>query len=194
MHHSRRTADGQRRHGILRHGRSRRSRRKTIDRIVAEAGSSGADADGEVSRRSDASHLRRRETAVGRNTLTRTLCNAHRLAFTIRAARRYAASSFNSPLNMAAHKLAPASPLATLVVEPPQRKRLSAPRCRSSYSRPACRTRGAAQARRESADGWSRIRTSASFTGSTAVGGCSNCPSARPVSRSSAASRNDRLR
>ena len=95
--------------------------------------------------------------------------HAHRMAFTIRVPRGVVCgiTSFNSPLNMVAHKVAPALASGnTVVVKPPQVDAVQ--RCaagRRSCSMPACRPATSTWSRArdpKSAAGWSRTRTSPS--------------------------------
>jgi len=126
--------DGQRRYQILHDtaGLIASRRKDFIERIVAEAGFPVADADTEVSRTIQTFLLSAEEA----KRLTGEMVpiesapgNAHRLAFTIRVPRGVVCgiTSFNSPLNMVAHKLAPALASGnTMVVKPPQTTPFSA--------------------------------------------------------------------
>ena len=107
--------DGQRRYQILHDTAVRIADRRQdfVDRIVAEAGFPVSDADHEVSRAIQTFLIAAEEA----KRLTGEMVpiesapgNAHRLAFTIRVPRGVVCgiTSFNSPLNMVAHKLAPA--------------------------------------------------------------------------------------
>jgi acyl-CoA reductase-like NAD-dependent aldehyde dehydrogenase len=97
-----------------------------VDRIVAEAGFPVADADTEVSRTIQTFLVSAEES----KRLTGEMVpiesapgNARRMAFTIRVPRGVVCgiTSFNSPLNMVAHKLAPALASGnTAVIKPPQ--------------------------------------------------------------------------
>jgi acyl-CoA reductase-like NAD-dependent aldehyde dehydrogenase len=120
--------DGQRRYQILHDTAAlvEERRQDFIERIVAEAGFPVTDADNEVSRTIQTLLLSAEEA--------KRLCgemvpienapgNAHRLAFTIRVPRGVVCgiTSFNSPLNMVAHKLAPALAAGnTAIIKPPQ--------------------------------------------------------------------------
>ena len=97
-----------------------------VERIAAEAGFPVSDADNEVSRTIQTFLLCAEEA----KRLTGEMVpiesapgNAHRLGFTIRVPRGVVCgiTSFNSPLNMVAHKLAPALASGnTIVIKPPQ--------------------------------------------------------------------------
>ena len=101
-------------------------RQDFVDRIVAEAGFPVSDADIEVSRAIQTFLISAEES----KRLTGEMVpiesapgNAHRMAFTIRVPRGVVCgiTSFNSPLNMVAHKLAPALASGnTVVIKPPQ--------------------------------------------------------------------------
>jgi succinate-semialdehyde dehydrogenase/glutarate-semialdehyde dehydrogenase len=126
--------DAQRRYQILHDtaGLVDRHRTDFVDRIVAEAGFPVADADTEVTRTIQTFLISAEEA----KRLTGEMVpiesapgNANRLAFTIRVPRGVvcAITSFNSPLNMVAHKLAPALASGnTVVVKPPQATPFSA--------------------------------------------------------------------
>ena len=126
--------DGQRRYQILHDaaGLIAARRRDFVERIVAEAGFPVADADNEVSRTIQTFLLSAEEA----KRLTGEMVpienapgNAHRLAFTIRVPRGVVCgiTSFNSPLNMVAHKMAPALAAGnTVVIKPPQTTPFSA--------------------------------------------------------------------
>ena len=126
--------DGQRRYQILHDtaGLIERRRKDFVDRIVAEAGFPVSDADQEVSRTIQTFLLSAEEA----KRLTGEVVpienapgNAHRLGFTIRVPRGVVCgiTSFNSPLNMVAHKLAPALASGnTVVIKPPQNTPFSA--------------------------------------------------------------------
>ena len=126
--------DGQRRYQILHDTASlvEERRQDFIERIVAEAGFPIADADNEVSRTIQTLLL----SAEEGKRLTGEMVpienapgNAHRLAFTIRVPRGVVCgiTSFNSPLNMVAHKLAPALAAGnTVIIKPPQATPFSA--------------------------------------------------------------------
>jgi succinate-semialdehyde dehydrogenase/glutarate-semialdehyde dehydrogenase len=126
--------DGQRRYQIL-HATAdliAEHRAEFIDRIIAEAGFPTADADNEVSRAIQTFLISGEEA----KRLTGEMVpienapgNAHRLAFTMRVPRGVVCgiTSFNSPLNMVAHKVAPALAAGnTVVVKPPQATPFSA--------------------------------------------------------------------
>src|SRR5687768_4743685 len=126
--------DGQRRYQILHDtaGLIAARRQDFVDRIVAEAGFPVSDADNEVSRTIQTFLLSAEEA----KRLTGEMVpiesapgNAHRLAFTIRVPRGVVCgiTSFNSPLNMVAHKMAPALAAGnTVVIKPPQTTPFSA--------------------------------------------------------------------
>jgi succinate-semialdehyde dehydrogenase/glutarate-semialdehyde dehydrogenase len=130
----RESLDGQRRYQILHDTAALIAARRNdfVERIVAEAGFPGADADNEVSRTIQTFILSAEEA----KRLTGEMVpiesapgNAHRLAFTIRVPRGVVCgiTSFNSPLNMVAHKLAPALASGnTVVIKPPQTTPFSA--------------------------------------------------------------------
>ena len=100
--------------------------------IVAESGIPWRDADNEVTRTIETFRISAEEA----KRLTGEIVpidgapgQAHRMAFTIRVPRGVVAgiTSFNSPLNMVAHKVAPALASGnTVVVKPPQATPLSA--------------------------------------------------------------------
>ncbi len=100
--------------------------------IVAEAGFPIADAVNEVNRTAQTLLVSAEEgkRLVGEVVpIEGAPGNAHRLAFTIRVPRGVVCgiTSFNSPLNMVAHKVAPALAAGnTVVVKPPQATPLSA--------------------------------------------------------------------
>ena len=120
--------DAQRRYQILHDTASLiGSRRKDfVDRIVAEAGFPIADAETEVSRAVQTFLISAEEAkrlAGEMVPIESAPDNAHRLAFTIRVPRGVVCgiTSFNSPLNMVAHKVAPAIASGnTVVIKPPQ--------------------------------------------------------------------------
>ena len=121
-------------------------RQDFIERIVAEAGFPVADADNEVSRTIQTLLLSAEEAKRLSGEMVpieNAPGNAHRLAFTIRVPRGVVCgiTSFNSPLNMVAHKLAPALAAGnTVVIKPPQATPVQRRRCCSSCcSRPGCR-------------------------------------------------------
>lgn len=126
--------DAQQRYTILQAVAARVAARREdlVARIVAEAGFPVADADNEVSRTIQ-TFLTSAEEA---KRLTGEMVpiegapgNAHRLAFTIRVPRGVVCgiTSFNSPLNMVAHKVAPALASGnTVVIKPPQSTPFSA--------------------------------------------------------------------
>ena len=126
--------DAQRRYQILHDTASLVAEHRTafIDRIVAEAGFPVSDADTEVSRTIQTFLISAEEA----KRLTGEMVpiesapgNAHRLAFTIRVPRGVVCgiTSFNSPLNMVAHKVAPALAAGnTVVIKPPQSTPFSA--------------------------------------------------------------------
>ncbi len=126
--------DGQRRYQVLHDTAAliAEHRQAFVDRIVAEAGFPAFDADQEVSRAIQTFLLSAEEA----KRLTGEMVpienapgNAHRLAFTIRVPRGVVCgiTSFNSPLNMVAHKLAPALASGnTIVIKPPQNTPFSA--------------------------------------------------------------------
>jgi succinate-semialdehyde dehydrogenase/glutarate-semialdehyde dehydrogenase len=126
--------DGQRRYQILHDAAGLIAARRAdfVDRIVAEAGFPIADADTEVSRAIQtflisAEEAKRLSGEVV--PIENAPGNAHRLAFTIRVPRGVVCgiTSFNSPLNMVAHKLAPALASGnTVVIKPPQATPFSA--------------------------------------------------------------------
>jgi succinate-semialdehyde dehydrogenase/glutarate-semialdehyde dehydrogenase len=126
--------DGQRRYQILHDtaGLIASRRKDFIDRIVAEAGFPVADADTEVSRTIQTFLISAEEAKRLSGEMVpieNAPGNAHRLAFTIRVPRGVVCgiTSFNSPLNMVAHKLAPALASGnTVVVKPPQTTPFSA--------------------------------------------------------------------
>jgi acyl-CoA reductase-like NAD-dependent aldehyde dehydrogenase len=100
--------------------------------IVAEAGFPLSDALNEVSRAAQTFIISAEESkrlAGEIVPIESAPGNAHRMAFTIRIARGVVCgiTSFNSPLNMVAHKVAPALASGnTVVVKPPQATPLSA--------------------------------------------------------------------
>ena len=120
--------DGQRRYQILHDTAAliAARRRDFVDRIVAEAGFPVTDADQEVSRAIQTFLLSAEEAKrlTGEMVpIENAPANAHRFAFTIRVPRGVvcAITSFNSPLNMVAHKVAPALGAGnTVVIKPPQ--------------------------------------------------------------------------
>jgi succinate-semialdehyde dehydrogenase/glutarate-semialdehyde dehydrogenase len=126
--------DGQRRYQILHEtaGRLAARRKDFVDRIVAEAGFPVSDADQEVTRAIETFLISAEEA----KRLTGEMVpiesapgNAHRLGFTIRVPRGVVCgiTSFNSPLNMVAHKVAPALASGnTVVIKPPQNTPFSA--------------------------------------------------------------------
>jgi acyl-CoA reductase-like NAD-dependent aldehyde dehydrogenase len=126
--------DGQRRYQILHDTASlvESHRQEFIERIVAEAGFPIADADNEVSRTIQTLLLSAEEAKrlTGEMVpIEHAPANAHRLAFTIRVPRGVVCgiTSFNSPLNMVTHKLAPALASGnTVVIKPPQSTPFSA--------------------------------------------------------------------
>ena len=126
--------DGQRRYQILHDTATlvEERRRDFIERIVAEAGFPVADADNEVSRTIQTLLLSAEEgkrLSGEMVPIENAPGNAHRLAFTIRVPRGVVCgiTSFNSPLNMVAHKLAPALAAGnTVVIKPPQATPFSA--------------------------------------------------------------------
>ena len=107
-------------------------RQDFIDRIVAEAGFPVADADNEVSRTIQTLLLSAEEAKRLSGEMVPIESapgNAHRLAFTIRVPRGVVCgiTSFNSPLNMVAHKLGPALAAGnTVIIKPPQQTPFSA--------------------------------------------------------------------
>jgi succinate-semialdehyde dehydrogenase/glutarate-semialdehyde dehydrogenase len=128
------TLDAQARYRILMKAAQLIEARRTLlaDTIVAEAGFPYIDAENEVARAAQtfilsaeegkrlAGHMVPIEAAPG---------HAHRMAFTIRVPRGVVCgiTSFNSPLNMVAHKVAPALASGnTVVIKPPQATPLSA--------------------------------------------------------------------
>lgn len=100
--------------------------------IVAEAGFPFIDADNEVTRAAQTFIVSAEEAKrlVGEMVpIEAAPGNAHRMAFTIRVPRGVVCgiTSFNSPLNMVAHKVAPALASGnTVVLKPPQATPLSA--------------------------------------------------------------------
>lgn len=126
--------DGQQRYQILHDtaGRIAARRQDFIDRIVAESGFPVADADNEVSRAVQTFLIAGEEAkrlAGEMVPIEHAPGNAHRMAFTIRVPRGVVCgiTSFNSPLNMVAHKVAPALASGnTVVVKPPQATPFSA--------------------------------------------------------------------
>jgi len=126
--------DGQRRYQILHDtaGLIGRHRSDFIERIVAEAGFPIVDAETEVNRAIQTFLVSAEEA----KRLTGEMVpiehapgNDHRLAFTIRVPRGVVCgiTSFNSPLNMVAHKVAPALASGnTVVIKPPQTTPFSA--------------------------------------------------------------------
>ena len=126
--------DGQRRYQILHDTASlvEERRQDFIERIVAEAGFPVADADNEVSRTIQTLLLSAEEgqrLSGEMVPIENAPGNAHRLAFTIRVPRGVVCgiTSFNSPLNMVAHKLAPALAAGnTVIIKPPQATPFSA--------------------------------------------------------------------
>ena len=126
--------DGQRRYQILHDTASlvEERRQEFIERIVAEAGFPAADADNEVSRTIQTLLLSAEEgkrLSGEMVPIENAPGNAHRLAFTIRVPRGVVCgiTSFNSPLNMVAHKLAPALAAGnTVIIKPPQATPFSA--------------------------------------------------------------------
>lgn len=100
--------------------------------IVAEAGFPIADADNEVNRavQTFITSAEEAKRLTGEMVPISGAPNAaHRMAFTIRAPRGVVCgiTSFNSPLNMVAHKVAPALASGnTVIVKPPQAAPLSA--------------------------------------------------------------------
>src|SRR5918995_382791 len=107
-------------------------RKDFVERIVAEAGFPIADADNEVSRTIQTLLLSAEEgkrLSGEMVPIENAPGNAHRLAFTIRVPRGVVCgiTSFNSPLNMVAHKLAPALAAGnTVIIKPPQATPFSA--------------------------------------------------------------------
>lgn len=107
-------------------------RRDFLDRIIAEAGFALADAEAEVTRAAQTFLISSEES----KRLTGEMIpiesapgNAHRMAFTIRVPRGVVCgiSSFNSPLNLVAHKVAPALAAGnTVVIKPPEKTPFSA--------------------------------------------------------------------
>ncbi len=102
------------------------------DTIVAEAGFPYVDADNEVSRAAQTFIISAEE---GKRLSGQVVPieaapgHAHRMAFTLRVPRGVVCgiTSFNSPLNMVAHKVAPALASGnTVVIKPPQATPLSA--------------------------------------------------------------------
>jgi succinate-semialdehyde dehydrogenase/glutarate-semialdehyde dehydrogenase len=126
--------DGQRRYQVLHDTAGLIAARRTdfVDRIVAEAGFPIADADTEVSRAIQTFLISAEEAKRLSGEMVpieNAPGNAHRLAFTIRVPRGVVCgiTSFNSPLNMVAHKLAPALASGnTVVIKPPQATPFSA--------------------------------------------------------------------
>ncbi len=120
--------DGQRRYQILHDTAAliASHRKDFVDRIVAEAGFPVSDADVEVSRAIQTFLISAEEAKriTGEMVpIESAPGSAHRMAFTIRVPRGVvcAITSFNSPLNMVAHKVAPALASGnTVVVKPPQ--------------------------------------------------------------------------
>jgi acyl-CoA reductase-like NAD-dependent aldehyde dehydrogenase len=120
--------DGQRRYQILSDTAAliANHRQDFVDRIVAEAGFPISDADNEVNRCIQTFLISAEEAkrlAGEMVPIESAPGNAHRLAFTIRVPRGVVCgiTSFNSPLNMVAHKLAPALASGnTVVIKPPQ--------------------------------------------------------------------------
>lgn len=100
--------------------------------IVAEAGFPIADADNEVNRaiQTFITSAEEAKRLTGEMVPLEGAPNAaHRMAFTIRAPRGVVCgiTSFNSPLNMVAHKVAPALGAGnTVIIKPPQATPLSA--------------------------------------------------------------------
>jgi acyl-CoA reductase-like NAD-dependent aldehyde dehydrogenase len=120
--------DGQRRYQIL-HDTAQlidEHRLEFVERIVAEAGFPVSDADLEVSRAVQTFLISGEEAkrVTGEMVpIENAPGHAHRLAFTIRVPRGVVCgiTSFNSPLNMVAHKVAPALASGnTVVLKPPQ--------------------------------------------------------------------------
>jgi len=101
-------------------------RKDFVERIVAEAGFPISDAETEVSRAIQTFLISAEEAkrlAGEMVPIESAPENAHRLAFTIRVPRGVVCgiTSFNSPLNMVAHKVAPALASGnTVVIKPPQ--------------------------------------------------------------------------
>ncbi len=126
--------DGQRRYQIL-HETSTliaAHRAEFVERIVAEAGFPISDADNEVSRAIQtflASAEEAKRLTGEMVPIEHAPGNAHRLAFTLRVPRGVVCgiTSFNSPLNMVAHKVAPALAAGnTVVLKPPSNTPFSA--------------------------------------------------------------------
>lgn len=126
--------DGQRRYQVL-HDTALlidEHRREFVDRIVSEAGFPIADAENEVSRTVQTFLVSAEEAKrlTGEMVpIENSPGNAHRLAFTLRVPRGVVCgiTSFNSPLNMVAHKVAPAIASGnTVVIKPPQATPFSA--------------------------------------------------------------------
>jgi acyl-CoA reductase-like NAD-dependent aldehyde dehydrogenase len=107
-------------------------RERLAKTIVGESGIPLRDADNEVTRASETFRISAEEAkrlAGEVVPIDGAPGQAHRMAFTIRVPRGVVAAitSFNSPLNMVAHKVAPALAAGnTVVVKPPQATPLSA--------------------------------------------------------------------
>jgi succinate-semialdehyde dehydrogenase/glutarate-semialdehyde dehydrogenase len=101
-------------------------RAEIVETIISEAGFPFSDASNEVTRAAQTFILSAEEgkRLVGEGIpIEASPGNAHRMAFTIRAARGVVCgiTAFNSPLNMVAHKVAPALASGnTVVIKPPQ--------------------------------------------------------------------------
>jgi succinate-semialdehyde dehydrogenase/glutarate-semialdehyde dehydrogenase len=119
--------DGQQRYRILHQaaGLIAARRQDFIERIVAEAGFPIADADAEVTRAIETFLISGEEAkrlSGEMIPIENAPGNANRLAFTVRVPRGVVCgiTSFNSPLNMVAHKVAPALAAGnTVIVKPP---------------------------------------------------------------------------
>lgn len=134
MSFERERLDAQRRYQVLHDTAGLISSRQNdfVERIVAEAGFPIADAQTEINRAIQTFLVSAEEA----KRLTGEMVpiesapgNAHRMAFTIRVPRGVvcAITSFNSPLNMVAHKVAPALASGnTVVVKPPEKAPFSA--------------------------------------------------------------------
>ena len=110
------------------------NRAELADTIVAESGVPWKDSDNEVARAAETFRLSAEEARrlVGEMVpIQGASGQAHRMAFTLRVPRGVVGgiSSFNSPLNMVAHKIAPALGAGnTVVFKPPLATPLSATR------------------------------------------------------------------
>jgi acyl-CoA reductase-like NAD-dependent aldehyde dehydrogenase len=103
-----------------------RRREEMIETIVGEAGFPVSDASNEVTRAAQTFILSAEEAKrlTGEGVpIESAPGNAHRMAFTIRVPRGVVCgiTAFNSPLNMVAHKVAPALGAGnTVIIKPPQ--------------------------------------------------------------------------